>query len=89
MTQNNSEDTVEVKREYYESGILWFETPYVNGKEHGVRKEYCYKTGALRRETPYVNGEKHGVERDYDKEGTEIYYLTLYDKDQEVTFVKI
>jgi antitoxin component YwqK of YwqJK toxin-antitoxin module len=61
----------------------------VNGKEHGVRKEYCYKAGVLRRETPYVNGEKHGIERDYDKEGTKIYYLTLYDKDQEVAFVRI
>ena len=40
MTQNNTIDTVEVKKEYYASGDLWLVTPYVNGKRHGVKKEY-------------------------------------------------
>jgi hypothetical protein len=31
----------------------------------------------------------HGIERDYDKDNSNIYFLTLYDKDQEVAVVKI
>ena len=81
MTQNNSEDTVEVKREYYESGILWFETPYVNGKEHGTEKIY-YKSGALQCETPYVEGKIHGIGKIYNRENSNIDCLTLYNKDR-------
>jgi len=35
-----------------------------------------------------VNGMQHGIERRYDREKTNIYCLTLYDKDHEVTSIK-
>ena len=40
MTQNNAIDNVEVKKHYYKSGALYWETPYVNGKMHGIEKWY-------------------------------------------------
>ena len=40
MIQNNNISKVEVRKGYYESGALWYETPYVNGKIHGVEKHY-------------------------------------------------
>jgi len=60
----------------------------VNGKKHGIDKGY-YESGALWYETPYVNGMRHGLERGYDKEKSNIYFLALYNKDQEVVAVKI
>jgi len=88
MTQNNTIDTVEVKKEYYESGALLSETPHVNGESHGIRKHY-YLSGALRRETPYVNGKRHGIEKHYDKDNSNIDHLALYDRDWEVASVGI
>ena len=111
MTQNNTIDKVEVKRIYYPSGALWYETPYVDGKEHGIEKGY-YESGALKKEipyengemhgivkayyesgdlwyeAPYVNGKKHGISRDYDNDNSNIYCLTLYDKDREAVSIK-
>ena len=63
-----SQDKVEVIKGYYESGALWWETPYVNGKEHGIEKFY-YESGALKYETPYVNGNIHGIEKSYYESG--------------------
>ena len=68
MNQDNSKDIVEVKREYYESGALWGESPYVNGKKHGLEKLY-YESGVLYKEAPYVTGKKHGIEKHYYKTG--------------------
>ena len=68
MTQNNTSDKVEVTKLYYESGALMVETPYVNGKRHGIEKWY-YESGALRREAPYVNGKKHGIDKFYYESG--------------------
>ena len=53
---------------YYESGALMYEIPYVNGKEHGIRKGY-YRSGVLLSETPYVNGKAHGIEKSYYESG--------------------
>ena len=64
MIQNNAIDSVEVKKHYYKSGALERETPYVNGKVHGLAKWY-YESGALWSEAPYVNGERHGIEKTY------------------------
>ena len=86
MIWDNYIDTVKVKKEYYASGDLWLETPYVNGKRHGVKKEY-YDSGFLWEETPYVNGMRHGIERGYYKERVNICYLVLYNKDREVASV--
>ena len=76
MIQNNSNDKVEVKKRYYESGALWRETPYVNGKEHGIEKWY-YESGALEWETPYVNGKEHGIVKWYHESGA-LWEETLY-----------
>ena len=40
MSQDNSTDTVEVKRNYHPSGALWIETPFVNGYRHGLERGY-------------------------------------------------
>ena len=64
MTQNNSVDKVKVKKNYYKSDALWIETPYVNGKMHGIEKWY-YESGALMAETPYVDGKRHGIAKWY------------------------
>jgi antitoxin component YwqK of YwqJK toxin-antitoxin module len=64
VTQNNSVDKVKVKKNYYKSDALWIETPYVNGKMHGIEKWY-YESGALMAETPYVDGKRHGIAKWY------------------------
>lgn len=46
---------------------MW-ETPYVNGKRHGVSKCF-YKSGDLETESTYVNGKKHGVDKCYSESG--------------------
>ena len=94
MTQDNSIDNVEVeiRRSYYESGALYSEAPYENGKKHGIAKHY-YESGALYWETTFVNGEMHGIEKWYYASGTlwgEIPYVNggrhgiakRYDKDK-------
>ena len=68
MLQSNSTNEVEIRKEYYESGDLERETPYVNGVKHGVLKAY-YESGALWYEAPYVNGKEHGVEKYYAESG--------------------
>ena len=69
-----------IRKWYYESGALKVETPYVNGEKHGIVKWY-YESGALEGETPYVNGKVHGIVKSYDKEKSNIYQLTLCNKD--------
>jgi antitoxin component YwqK of YwqJK toxin-antitoxin module len=64
VIQNNAIDSVEVKKHYYKSGALERETPYVNGKVHGLAKWY-YESGALMVETPYVDGKEHGIVKWY------------------------
>ena len=46
----------EIQTEYYENGNLNRETPFVNGKRHGVAKGY-YENGNLIKEILYENGE--------------------------------
>ena len=62
MTQDNSK--AKVRKAFYSSGALMKETPYVDGKEHGISKQY-YESGALWCEIPYVNGKTHGIEKWY------------------------
>ena len=69
MAQNNPSDKVEVIKFYYESGALLAETPYVDGKEHGIAN-YYYESGALRRESQYENGKRHGIDKIYYESGT-------------------
>ena len=58
----------EMKRVYFVSEALRSETPYVNGKRHGLDKEY-FESGVLSWVVPYVNGREHGIEKSYYKSG--------------------
>ena len=88
MTQNNAIDNVEVKKSYYESGALWYETSYVDGDIHGIEKLY-YESGALEWEIPYVNGEIHGIVRSYEEDKSSIVSLALYEKGHKVASVNL
>jgi antitoxin component YwqK of YwqJK toxin-antitoxin module len=88
MLQNNTIDTVEVKKEYYASGALLAEIPRVNGERHGIVKTYN-ETGTLYAEVPFVKGKAHGIKKRYDKDNSNIDRLTLYNRGREVAFVKI
>lgn len=59
-----------VEKEYVDAygARLWFETPYKNGKKHGIAKRY-YENGKLASEIPYKNGEPHGALKYYDDNG--------------------
>jgi antitoxin component YwqK of YwqJK toxin-antitoxin module len=87
MIQNNTIDNVEVKKHYYKSGALYWETPYVDGKMHGIEKWY-YESGALSAEIPYVDSEIHGIVKSYEADKSNIYRLALYDKGRAVASVK-
>lgn len=58
------------KEYYYNNGQLEIEseTPFKNGKENGIEKEY-YKNGRLKRETPYTDGKANGIEKKYYENG--------------------
>jgi antitoxin component YwqK of YwqJK toxin-antitoxin module len=53
------------------------ETPYINGRKNGTRKEY-YTTGHLRQETPYENNKRHGVQKAFYVSGV-IEYETHFE----------
>ena len=53
---------------YDKNGLLYYEIPYVNDKNHGVEKWY-YANGQISLEIPYVNGKKHGIEKKYYENG--------------------
>ena len=53
---------------------LWVETPYQNGKKHGIAKRY-YENGKLASEIPYKNGERHGVQKWYYENGNLRYEI--------------
>jgi len=67
-----SQDRVEVRKEYYASGALWWEIPLVNGNKHGIAK-YYYKSGTINWVIPYVNGNRHGIEKNYYESGAICY----------------
>ena len=92
MILDNSKDEVEIRKCYYDSGALWWESQYVEGRRHGTERGY-YESGALSWETPYVNGEIHGLVKGYYESGAlwfEIPYVNgekhgiekNYDKDR-------
>ena len=49
---------------YYESGKLLVETPYIDGKQEGIKKVY-YENGNLKVEIPYKDGKQEGIEKVY------------------------
>ena len=64
-----STNGTEIVTLYHRSGAILAETPYKNGKMHGIEKFY-YESGDLWYETPYVNGKKHGIEHIYYTSGS-------------------
>jgi len=56
--------TIEIKKVYYETGELWMETPYKNGKRNGIEKRY-YISGKLLSETTWKDDQLHGIDVDY------------------------
>ena len=88
MPQNNTIDTVEVRKTYYDSGALRYEIPYVNGDIHGVGKRY-YESGAICFETPFVNGQRHGIAKCYDEDKLNIDCIKLYKRDREVLVLRL
>ena len=59
---------IERVRRLYKSGKIEEDIPIVNGKRHGLYKEY-YETGELRKEGNYQNGEKVGPAKTYYETG--------------------
>ena len=64
----SADDSVDIRNEYYESGELKSETPYIDSKIHGIEKWY-YKSGELLFEIPYENGKIHGIWKTYNESG--------------------
>lgn len=62
----NDKDKIDgcIDRWYYESGGLKYETPYKDGKSHGIDKSY-WENGKLLYETIYENDKKNGIEKWY------------------------
>ena len=56
-------------KEYFESGQLKDEEPYVDGKPHGTRKGYYESGGQLWYERTYVDGKYHGAYKEYYESG--------------------
>lgn len=64
----SQEDKIELKTEYYPNGKTKTQTPYKNGKKHGVEKHY-FDDGYLYIEREFINGIKEGIEKQYSGEG--------------------
>ena len=47
-------------KEFYETGVLMKETPYLHGDKEGMMKVY-YENEVLKEETPYKRDKKDGV----------------------------
>ena len=69
MRDNEKQDKIEIKQEYYENGNLVSETPFVNGKKYGLYKDY-FKTGELSCSAEYIDDLLHGENKVYNKDGT-------------------
>ncbi len=52
----------EVKKKYYDSGKLMKETPFVDGRKHGIEKWY-FESGKVRFATSYTHGTINGSEK--------------------------
>jgi antitoxin component YwqK of YwqJK toxin-antitoxin module len=68
---------IEIRKEYYESGEIKREIPYINDKIHGIKKEYYshlkrveerlipYGDYKIYSEIPYINGKRDGIMKGY------------------------
>jgi len=69
LTMYKAGNPIGTVREYYNSGNLYFERTYANGKLNGVAKDY-YLNGKLKQETPYTDGKVNGMTKAYYKGGS-------------------
>jgi len=53
-----------VKKVFYDSGSLRFETNYRNGVKDGISREY-YKNGSIKAAAIYLEGKKQGVYKEF------------------------
>lgn len=56
-------------KEWYDSGQLWKEGKYLNGKLDGLYKSYHYENGSLQSEGKYTQGKMEGIWNYFDTEG--------------------
>jgi antitoxin component YwqK of YwqJK toxin-antitoxin module len=68
-----------INQEFFPSGKIASETPYVKGEKHGIEKTYR-ENGALQRKTPYTNGLICGIERTFFSFGQQIESETPFVK---------
>ncbi len=47
-----------IEKEYRSNGEIWYKTPYVNGKKHGLRIGW-YDSGKKRKEIYYTRKKRH------------------------------
>ena len=60
--------STEVRKEYYSTGELHWETPFVNGKQHGIASGY-HTTGVVWWTVSWDTGCMHGISKKYSKSG--------------------
>lgn len=82
----DADRNLEVRRRWYPTGQLRFETTYQDGKQIGLRRSW-HDNGQLRVQTPYQDGMQEGIERWWLKNGEpghEICYI--YGVEEELTY---
>ena len=67
--RNTDQPFIGTATRYYEDGSKRTETPYANGKKHGVSIGF-HREGYKWSETPYVEGKIHGTVISYRKDGS-------------------
>ncbi|HIP27255.1 MAG TPA: hypothetical protein EYG80_06335 [Flavobacteriaceae bacterium] len=71
-----------VAKDYYESGVLKKEDPYVEGNRTGLVQLYL-EDGSLEISSEYVNNKREGTTTFYEKDGS-VFMTILYKNDVEV-----
>lgn len=66
--KNHSPKIIKV---YYHNGRLWYKTPYVNNKKHGVAGEW-YEDGKIARERVWISGKQHGPDTMWHENGQKL-----------------
>ncbi len=65
-----------IEKQYYLSGELYMESPFINGLQNGIEKHY-HKSGKIWSEIPYKNGNKNGIVKRYYENG-QISFETFF-----------
>ena len=71
------------KVEYYENGSKNTETPYLDGKKHGMEIRY-YDDGTKWSENSYVDGQKHGKSIVYSRDNGTKSIEYVYENDRQI-----